>query len=157
MASDPVCPLCGADGGVLVWQNADFRLVRAQEDLLPAFYRVVCNTHVAEFTALDPLQRLSCIDAVALTEQTLRDRLHPDKVNLASLGNVVPHLHWHVVARWSWDAYWPQSPWSVAQRPAAAARLDALREQLPAVDAAMRAAFDWRFGGAFDPCGFAVS
>lgn len=154
MASDTVCALCAAAGGVLVWRGADFRLVRAEDALLPAFYRVVYNAHVAEFTALDPLQRLSCIDAVVLAELTLRDRLHPDKVNLASLGNVVAHLHWHVVARWRWDVYWPQSPWSEPQRPATVARLDALREQLPAVDAALRAAFERRFGAACDPGDF---
>ncbi|MGC8703787.1 MAG: HIT family protein, partial [Thiomonas sp.] len=84
--------------------------------------------------------------AVTLIEQTLRARLQPDKINLASLGNVVPHLHWHVIARWRTDAYWPQSAWSTAQREADPAQLNALRARLPAVDAALAEAFSARFG-----------
>ncbi len=144
----PDCALCQTDGGVLVWRGTAMRLIRADEAQLPAFYRVVWNDHVAEFTDLSTLQRLSCMDAVALAEQTVRAILQPDKINLASLGNVVPHLHWHVVARWRWDAFWPQSVWSAPQREAEAAPLQRVRAQLPAVDDALRQAFDQRFGAA---------
>jgi diadenosine tetraphosphate (Ap4A) HIT family hydrolase len=43
-------------------------------------------------------------------------QLQPAKVNLAALGNVVPHLHWHVVARFAWDSHFPQPIWGLAQR-----------------------------------------
>jgi diadenosine tetraphosphate (Ap4A) HIT family hydrolase len=43
--------------------------------------------------------------------------VQPDKVNLASLGNVVPHLHWHVVPRWTDDSHYPAPIWSAAARP----------------------------------------
>lgn len=131
----------------MIWRGADFRLIRADDALLPALYRVVWNAHVAEFSDLSALQRLSCMDAVVLTEQTLRAVLQPDKINLASLGNVVPHVHWHVVARWRWDAYWPQSAWSEVQRLADEPHLVRVRTQLPAVDAALQLALSARFGG----------
>lgn len=146
MAADASCLLCRGDAGQVIWRGADFRLIRADEALVPAFYRVVWAAHVAEFTELHALQRLSCIDAVALTEQILRRQLQPDKINLASLGNVVPHLHWRVIARWRWDAFWPQSVWSAAQRPADEARLRVLQARLTAVDAALATAFAARFG-----------
>jgi diadenosine tetraphosphate (Ap4A) HIT family hydrolase len=146
VAEDVSCVLCRGDAGQVIWRGADFRLIRADEALVPAFYRVVWTAHVAEFTDLTALQRMSCIDAVTLAEQILRRQLQPDKINLASLGNVVPHLHWHVIARWRTDAYWPQSAWSAAQREADTAQLDALRARLPAVDAALAEAFSARFG-----------
>jgi len=37
--------------------------------------------------------------------------LHPDKINLASLGNQVPHLHWHVIPRFKDDPHWPFAIW----------------------------------------------
>ena len=40
----------------------------------------------------------------------------PTKINLASLGNLVPHLHWHIVARFDWDSHFPQPVWGAAQR-----------------------------------------
>ena len=49
-------------------------------------------------------------------ERVLRDKLAPTKVNLAALGNMVPHLHWHVIARFDWDSHFPQSVWGVKQR-----------------------------------------
>ncbi|MDD4885304.1 MAG: HIT family protein [Thiomonas sp.] len=152
MSQSAPCPLCQTDGGIVVWRGADFRLIHAEDALLPAFYRVVWTAHVAEFSDLSALQRLSCMDAVALAEQTLRTQLQPDKINLASLGNVVPHLHWHVIARWRWDAYWPQSAWSAPQREADAPRLRAIRAALPNVNAALQAAFTARFGAASVQC-----
>ncbi|CAZ89641.1 putative Histidine triad (HIT) hydrolase [Thiomonas arsenitoxydans] len=147
MSSETDCALCKTDGGRLIWRGAEFRLIWADDALLPAFYRVVWNAHVAEFSDLTALQRLTCLDAVALAEQLLRETLAPDKINLASLGNVVPHLHWHVIARWRWDAYWPQSAWSAAQRPANEAMLVSLSARLPEVDAVLQRAFAQRFGG----------
>lgn len=142
------CPLCLEAGGSLIWENPSLRLIRAAEPLHPAFYRVVWQEHVAEFTELTPLQRLTLMDAVSLVEQLVRAQLAPDKINLASLGNVVPHLHWHVVARWSWDAHWPQAVWAPALREPDAHRLAALQQTLPAVDAALRMALQQRFGTA---------
>jgi diadenosine tetraphosphate (Ap4A) HIT family hydrolase len=43
--------------------------------------------------------------------------MNPDKINLASLGNVVPHLHWHVIPRFADDAHFPSPVWAQAQRP----------------------------------------
>jgi diadenosine tetraphosphate (Ap4A) HIT family hydrolase len=39
--------------------------------------------------------------------------MHPDKVNIAALGNMVPHIHWHVIPRFKDDAFYPGSAWSV--------------------------------------------
>ncbi|HVL45049.1 MAG TPA: HIT family protein, partial [Acidovorax sp.] len=92
------CTLCAEDGGALVWRGERLRVIRAQEAGFPAFYRVVWNAHVAEFSDLAAADRVDCMEAVTLVEQALRQHLSPTKVNIAALGNVVPHLHWHVIA-----------------------------------------------------------
>jgi diadenosine tetraphosphate (Ap4A) HIT family hydrolase len=53
---------------------------------------------------------------VFAVESVLREQLDPHKINLASLGNVVPHLHWHVIPRYTDDPHFPQPIWSNAQR-----------------------------------------
>ena len=111
------CPLCETVGGLLVFQNAQLRVIQASEAGFPAFYRVVWARHVAEFSDLSPSEREICMHAVVAVEQVLRAQLHPDKINLAALGNVVPHLHWHVVARFAWDTHFPAPVWAAALRP----------------------------------------
>jgi diadenosine tetraphosphate (Ap4A) HIT family hydrolase len=132
------CALCDADGGALVWRGARLRVIRADETGFPAFYRVVWNAHVAEFSDLSPADRQHCMAAVTVVEQVLRQHLAPTKINIAALGNMVPHLHWHVIVRFDWDSHFPAPVWAAAQRPAAAAALAAVQAQLPAVEAAMR-------------------
>ncbi|MEO7390801.1 MAG: HIT family protein [Ramlibacter sp.] len=110
------CPLCDETGGGPVFQGSKFRLVRAAEAGFPAFYRLVWTGHIAEFTDLPAADRQLCMEAVAEVEQALRAHLRPTKVNLASLGNAVPHLHWHIVARFEWDSHFPAAVWAAALR-----------------------------------------
>lgn len=86
---------------------------------------------------LAPADRRRLLDVVAATEAAVRAVVAPDKINLASLGNVVPHLHWHVIPRWTDDSHFPAPIWAVPARPAparpqpaSAALIDALRAAL---------------------------
>lgn len=106
------CELCEQEGGIPVFRDDALRVIRAQDTDHPAFYRVIWNAHVAEWTDLPPPDRSRIMQAVAKVETVLREHLKPTKVNLASLGNVVPHLHWHVIARFDWDARWPAPVWA---------------------------------------------
>lgn len=132
------CPLCQADGGLLLHRDALLRVVRVTDTPAhPAFYRVILNAHVAEFSALPAPERQRLMDAVVAVEQVLIEQLRPSKINLASLGNVVPHLHWHVIARFADDAQFPAPIWAAAVRERDTADL---LSRLPALDAAVRAA-----------------
>lgn len=108
----PGCELCECDGGTLVAQTQQLRIIRADDADHPAFYRVIWNDHVAEWTDLNAGERALMMSTVEAVEGVLREHLEPTKINLASLGNVVPHLHWHVIARFDWDARWPAPVWA---------------------------------------------
>ena len=118
----------------MVWRGERLRVIRAQEAGFPAFYRVVWNAHVAEFSDLTAADRVHCMEAVTLVEQALRQHLAPTKVNIAALGNMVPHLHWHVIARFDWDSHFPAPVWAAAQRPSPAEPEAALGALLPALE-----------------------
>jgi len=133
-ASVAGCALCAADGGRLVHREAGWRVVGVDDAAFPAYYRVVCNAHVAEFGDLDAGERQRCMALVAAVELGLRERLRPTKLNLASLGNLTPHLHWHVIARFDWDSHFPQPVWGPAQRTGDAAELARVAAALPALD-----------------------
>jgi diadenosine tetraphosphate (Ap4A) HIT family hydrolase len=128
------CPLCDAPGGRVVVQARRWRLIHAQEEGFPAFYRVVWEGHVAEFSQLARAERHECMDVVATVEEALLRHLRPVKANVAALGNVVPHLHWHVIARFDWDSRFPAPVWATAQREADAGRLAGVAALLPAIE-----------------------
>ena len=134
------CPLCTADGGALVWRGDKLRVIRAAEQGFPAFYRVVWNDHAAEFSDLSAMDRIVCMDAVALVERVLREQLALTKINLAALGNMVAHLHWHVIARYDWDSHFPASVWAAAQRERNEEREAEIARQLPQVDEVLQKA-----------------
>ena len=130
----PGCPLCDADGGRVLVRAPRWRLIHAQEEGFPAFYRVVWQDHVAEFSQLSRAERHECMDVVATVEEALLRHLRPVKANVAALGNVVPHLHWHVIARFDWDSRFPAPVWAPAQREPDAVRLAEVAALLPAVE-----------------------
>ncbi len=136
----PECELCQHDGGLKVWSDGQWRVIRVQDEAFPAFYRVVCESHIGEFSQLSASQRVRCMDIVARVEQVLIAALEPTKVNLAALGNVVPHLHWHVVARFEWDSHFPQPIWGVAQRSVHPPPLSRLARTPESLDEALRQA-----------------
>ena len=131
------CVLCREAGGLPVWQGAQLRVIRAQEDGFPAFYRVIWTAHVAEFSDLSQADRLTCMAVVAEVERVLRAQLQPTKINLAALGNMVPHLHWHVIARYDWDSHFPAPVWASPLRARALDRQAQLLQELAACDAAI--------------------
>ena len=133
------CVLCREAGGLPVWQGAQLRVIRAQEEGFPAFYRVVWQSHVAEFSDLPAGERQLCMAAVVAVERALRDALAPRKINLAALGNMVPHLHWHVIARFAWDSHFPSPVWAQPVRERDPAREDSVAALHGRMDNAIRA------------------
>ena len=121
---ETACPLCQSDPATVVWEDARLRVLVAWVDGVGDVLRVVWRNHVAEMTDLSPADRQHLLDAVLAVEGVLRLLLNPLKINVASLGNQVPHLHWHVIARHADDAFFPDSIWSAPHRTGIARRLD---------------------------------
>lgn len=108
------CELCNTPGGDLVWQNDLCRVVLVAEADYPGFCRVILNRHVKEMADLPEPERQALMHVVFAVEQALTGLMQPDKINLASLGNVVPHVHWHVIPRFKDDAHFPQPIWAAS-------------------------------------------
>lgn len=111
------CPLCAEDGGRVLWRDECLRVVLTSEAQHPLLLRVILEAHLAEMTDLEVPVRERLMQVVFAAESALRATVQPDKINLASLGNLVPHLHWHVIPRWKNDSCFPRSIWSEALRP----------------------------------------
>ena len=114
-----------------VFENDKFAVILANEPNYPGFARVIWKDHVREVSDLADEDRLLLNDAVWQLELAVREAMQPLKVNVASLGNVVPHLHWHVIPRYADDAHFPAPVWAQAVRETDAAVLEARRALLP--------------------------
>jgi diadenosine tetraphosphate (Ap4A) HIT family hydrolase len=105
------CEFCTSSGGEIVWQDALCRVVLVNDQEHPGFCRVIWGKHAREMTDLAETERQRLLHVVCAVEKALRDILAPDKINLASLGNVTPHLHWHVIPRYRDDPHFPNPVW----------------------------------------------
>ena len=134
------CEFCEGPGGAVLWQDDFCRVVRADEPRYPGFCRVILARHAREMTDLTPAERGRLMGVVFAVEEAVREAMAPDKMNMASLGNMTPHVHCHVIPRFRDDAHFPTPVWGPPQRQAdpdpererRAARIaQILRERLP--------------------------
>lgn len=137
-ASVQGCELCDSPGGEVLHQGAQFRVVLVQDDLYPGFCRVIWHQHVKEVTDLSELDRMLLMDVLWQVEHVVREVMQPEKINLASFGNMVPHLHWHIIPRYTDDAHFPAPVWAEAKRAPEPASLAVRFERLPALRVKMQ-------------------
>ncbi|MFA9275911.1 MAG: HIT family protein [Candidatus Aquirickettsiella gammari] len=133
------CELCTNDGGELIVKTDKLRVVLIDDANYPGFCRVIWNAHVKEMTDLAIADRSAMMQAVCKVEQAIRDVMQPHKINLASLGNMVPHLHWHVIPRYQDDAHFPNPVWAVTDR--GSLELDGKRGLLPVLREVLKREF----------------
>ena len=53
-----------------------------------------------------------------LIEVEMIEYFQPEKINIASFGNYVPHVHWHIMARFKEDSFFPEPMWGTKQKEA---------------------------------------
>ncbi len=138
------CALCtdqlSPEEGELIWRGDDCRVILVNDPHLPGFCRVIWNHHVSEMSELTFGEREVFMSLVFVVEAAIRHVMQPDKVNLASLGNQVPHLHWHVIPRYQDDAFFPGSVWSAKVQETPSAILEARKQKAHALPIEIRAA-----------------
>lgn len=110
------CSLCDSDQETLLWADSRCRVVLVNEPDYSGYCRVIWHEHIKEMTDLAESDREHLMLIVFLVEKILREIMHPEKINLASLGNQVPHVHWHVIPRFTDDAHFPDPVWTARKR-----------------------------------------
>ena len=140
------CVLCADTNDTLLWQDDFCRVVLLHEADYPAYCRVELLAHIKEMTDLPPVDRARMMQVVFVVELAVREIFNPDKINLASLGNKTPHLHWHVVPRFETDRHFPNPHWGAPMRDGqprqvSADELKALSEKIAAHVACVQSAY----------------
>lgn len=121
MSANQNCPLCAATTNTvlfnkILWQDDFCRVVLLNDIDYPTYCRVELLAHIKEMSDLVPPQRARMMKVVFAVETALREMFNPDKINLASLGNKTPHIHWHVIPRFENDKHFPNSHWGQVMR-----------------------------------------
>jgi diadenosine tetraphosphate (Ap4A) HIT family hydrolase len=138
------CTLCKEDikpeEGQLIWRGDDCRIMLVNDSDLPGFCRVIWNQHVVEMTDLTYSEREHLMTLVFAVEETTRHVMHPDKINVASLGNMVSHIHWHIIPRYKDDAFFPGTAWSKRTQETPEAVLVFRKQKMTELSSAIKAA-----------------
>ena len=125
-----LCALLAGDCASVMYRDDAVSVLLVDDAAYPGFCRLVWNGHVKEMSDLAPPERSRMMDALWQVELAVREVMLPDKVNLASLGNMTPHLHWHVIPRYLDDAHFPNPVWGATERATPGHVLDARRALL---------------------------
>lgn len=126
------CELCITAKETLLWNGQHCRVILVDDTDYPGFCRVIWNEHIKEMTDLPVQMRAELMNTVFAVESAVREVMRPEKINLASLGNMTPHLHWHVIPRYLDDKHFPNPVWAAPLRNTRVSSIDNIRERLSA-------------------------
>jgi len=100
----------------VLWDDGFARVVLIGDVDHPTYCRVILDAHRKEMTDLAEAERARLMNTVFVVERVLRELLVPEKINLASFGNMVPHVHWHIIPRFADDPHFPNPVFGAMQR-----------------------------------------
>ena len=74
--------------------------------------------NIKEFSECNTQTKQEIFKYLDIIEKEMLDYFKPKKINIASFGNYVPHVHFHIMARFEEDSYFPEPMWGEKQRDA---------------------------------------
>ena len=87
-----------------------------QENAAIPWLKIFSKTPHKEFSECCEATRQELLFALDVVEKTMLEYYKPTKINIASFGNYVQRVHWHIMARFETDSHFPESMWGVKQR-----------------------------------------
>jgi len=85
------------------------RILLSKNSLFPWLILVPMQNGLREIVDLSETDRGLLIEEISLLSKVMQEIFKPEKLNIASFGNIVPQLHIHIIARHSNDSAWPES------------------------------------------------
>ncbi len=89
--------------------------------------KIFTNEKIKEFSSCTSETKLEIFRVLDIIEKLMLTYFKPEKINIASFGNYVPHVHFHIMSRFKEDSYFPEPMWGKEQR-ASALKLESLEE-----------------------------
>lgn len=100
----------------IIYQN---NLIKVEiEPFEIPWVKIFTQEVIKEFTQCSQELQLAILKTINIIEKEMLEYFAPDKINIASFGNYVPHVHFHIQARFKNDSYFPEPTWGKKQREA---------------------------------------
>ena len=109
------CPMCHrweSDAELRIAEFDHSYVILNRDQFFPGYTLLFSKTHVTELFHLDRRVRGELMEEVSRTAKALFNVFRPDKINYELLGNMVPHMHWHLVPRFASEKVWPRPIWA---------------------------------------------
>jgi diadenosine tetraphosphate (Ap4A) HIT family hydrolase len=100
----------------MIYNNSLIKIEQEQSEV--PWVKVFTKREVKEFSACSTEEKIVIFEAIDIIEKLMLEYYQPQKINIASFGNILPHVHWHVMARFKEDSYFPEPMWGQKQREA---------------------------------------
>ena len=99
---------------MLVYENSLVK-IEVEESEIP-WLKIFTQKPYKEFSECSTKEKMEIWRLLDVIEKEMLDFFKPRKINIASFGNYMPHVHWHIMARFETDSYFPEPMWGKAQR-----------------------------------------
>lgn len=111
------CPMCSrweSDADLRIAELDHSYVILNRDQFFPGYTLLFSKAHVTELFYLDRRVRGELMEEISRVAQALFDVFRPEKINYELLGNMVPHMHWHLVPRFTSEKTWPRPIWAEA-------------------------------------------
>jgi diadenosine tetraphosphate (Ap4A) HIT family hydrolase len=112
MTTCQMCRRWDDDADLRITELEHSYLVLNRDQFFPGYTLLFTKQHATELFQLDRTVRSGLMEEVSRAAEALFRVFQPDKINYELLGNMVPHIHWHLVPRHSSEPLWPRPIWS---------------------------------------------
>lgn len=99
-----------------IFENENIR-IEIETSEIP-WLKIFTQKQYKEMSEVPKDIRTEIYDLLDIIEKEMISYYNPTKVNIASFGNYVPHVHWHIMARFEEDSFFPEPMWGTKQRSA---------------------------------------
>lgn len=99
---------------VLATIDLPLLVIERHESEVP-WLKIFVRRSVREFSDCTPEEKQAIWYALDVIEREMLRYYHPEKINIASFGNMLPQVHWHIMARFKEDSYFPEPMWGTRQ------------------------------------------
>jgi len=113
--TNPECPICrrwADDSDLRIIQLKQSFVTLNRDQFFPGYVLLFTKKHVTELFHLTPRDRAELMDEVSRVAEALYTVFRPDKINYELLGNMAPHMHWHLAPRFASEPLWPRPIWA---------------------------------------------